>query len=74
MDGTLYREQDDFDFNLHGEYADKEVPFSLIFLPWRIWLGMRVEQSTLVFFSYEEILAHCLWEMNYYHKSIEDSC
>ncbi|MBQ4811396.1 hypothetical protein J8M20_08610 [Pseudoalteromonas luteoviolacea] len=74
LDGTLYREQDDFDFNLHGEYADKEVPFSLIFIPWRIWLGMRVEQSTLVFFSYEEILAHCLWEMTYYHNSIEDSC
>lgn len=35
------------------------------FTPWNVWLGMDIASKSFEF-KFEEIAAHCLWEMTYY--------
>lgn len=47
--------------------SNKIDNYSLMFTPWKDWLSMGVSQDTIETLSFDEIIAHCLYEMTYIH-------
>ena len=43
----------------------EKIKLLIEFTPWREWLGMEINGSTLKQFNETEILSHCLCEMTY---------
>jgi hypothetical protein len=44
---------------------EKPEVLAIEFTPWRKWLGMRINESTLKEFNELEIICHCLFEMTF---------
>jgi hypothetical protein len=68
-DGTRFKdlkESPKFTAASQQSMDEREVTFGLDFKPWNEWLGMNLEPNSLEEFSFEEIVAHCLWEMTFY--------
>ena len=68
----LYRATDDFNedepveyVGVHGYMPDEDIGYAIEFTPWNVWLAMPVHPETIVAFSEEEIVAHCIWEMTF---------
>ena len=68
--------KDDFDgeeyVDVSGYYTDPaksidEISNSLAleFTPWEEWLGMDVDEQSLIGFSASELICHCLYEMTF---------
>ena len=68
--------KDDFDgeeyVDVSGYYTDpsKSVDemsnsLALEFTPWEEWLGMDVDEQSLIGFSAPELICHCLYEMTF---------
>lgn len=73
--GTLNRELDDFSHlgeQATPHYGAQEVIWSLALTPWRQWLGMTIEPTTLAAFTAPQILAHCLNELTFHGFSEGD--
>lgn len=56
----------------HEEYTDisgskpkTKMSYSLEFLPWNKWLGMKIAKVSLLHYNYLDIVAYCLWEMTW---------
>lgn len=63
-------------YDVHGKVHNKPYRYSIEFDPWINWISYFVSQTTLDSLTYEEIVAHCLWEMTYYgfdEKTIQDT-
>ncbi len=74
MSIVVARCKDDFDgeeyVDVSGKYLHpktEEQTFSqaIEFTPWKEWLGMSIDEKSLVQFSEPEIIAHCLYEMTF---------
>lgn len=68
-DGTLNRDLDDFKYlgeRATAEYGAEETRWSLSLRPWRSWLGMTVEPTTLEEYLPAEVIAHCLNDMTFH--------
>jgi len=68
--GTLQKEAEDYKYwkdnpNTTEEFANSEISYAIEFTPWDEWLGMDISEETLEQFPYEEIIAHCFWEMTF---------
>ena len=69
--------KDDFDneeyVSVSGYYSDADKSaneltnsLALGFTPWEEWLGMRIDEQSLIDFSELEIICHFLYEMTFY--------
>ena len=68
-DGTLNRQIEGFEQLLPPaaeEYGRQEAKFSLCLRPRAEWLGMAIDDRTMVGFSAAEIIAACLYEMSFH--------
>ena len=45
---------------------DEKYPLGIELTPWRIWLGMDINDETLANFTEREIIIHCIYEMSYF--------
>jgi len=67
--GKLNKELSDFNnftIDPESEYANQEVSYSLDLTDWKEWIGMSISEQSLLNFSKNDIIAHCLWEMTFY--------
>ncbi|PWH84805.1 DUF6557 family protein [Brumimicrobium oceani] len=71
---VVANQKDDFDgeeyVDVSGNYKNpksEEEKYSqaLEFTPWKEWLGMEINQESLLQFTELEIIAHCLFEMTF---------
>ena len=51
---------------------DEKYPQGIELTPWRIWLGMDINDETLTNFTEQEVIVHCIYEMSYFGFSEED--
>lgn len=59
-------------YGLENRNEDASTHWGLGFMPWQEWLGLEIkEEDTLIPFTEQEIIAHCLWEMTFYGFSQE---
>lgn len=59
-------EDDDEYENVFGVIPGDEQPYGIEFTPFEEWLGMHLTEDTLMNYSDEDIIAHCLWEMTFF--------
>ncbi|MCZ4319045.1 hypothetical protein O4H26_08590 [Aequorivita viscosa] len=60
----------DYFIDVVGKYnnpttPEEKYPQGIEFLPWRQWLGMNIDKNSLMNFSEQEIIVHCLYEMTF---------
>jgi len=69
------QEEEYFDVSgLHNNPKNEEEKYSqgIEFVPWRKWLGMDISRESLIDFSPQEIIVHCLYEMTFVSFKEED--
>ena len=59
-------------FDVSGR-VDEHIGYSLVGNNFNEWLGFYIDQETINLMSFENILAHCLWEMTYFGYDNFDS-
>ena len=57
-------------YGLEPDADSKLKPWGLSYLDWSEWLAMEVSQETILSFTPDEIVAHCLWEMMMFADSV----
>lgn len=58
--------------DVSGSKTSTKLSYSLEFLPWNKWLGMKIAQGSLLHYNYLDIVCHCLWEMTFMGFDQED--
>ena len=59
----VIKKEEDY-HSVYGKLKD-DLSWGLEYVLWERWLGMKVSKKTLMEYSYEEIVAHCLYEMTF---------
>lgn len=68
-DGTLNKDLSDFknlNKDTESDFANSEVRYSLALTDWKKWIGMVIDDKSLELYNFNDIAAHCLWEMTFY--------
>ena len=47
-----------------GKLPSNDFDYAIEFSPWEEWLGMEVDAGTLMRYSHDDILAHCIFGMS----------
>lgn len=58
--------------DVSGSKTSTKLSYSLEFLPWNKWLGMKIAKKSLLHYNYLDIVCHCLWEMTFISFSQKD--
>lgn len=52
--------------SVHGSYfAEQDITYGLMYVDWKKWLGMRVDNFSILSYGEKTFIAHCLWEMTF---------
>lgn len=65
IDDLIPEEIEEYEDVSGSFFEEQELTYSLMFVDWREWLGMKVDNFSLQKYGKETFLAHCLWEMTF---------
>lgn len=56
----------DTGYGIHIKKEGEDLTYSCSFIPWKIMVNMPINEDTLGHYSFEDIIAHFIWEITYY--------